>query len=162
MNGAVLGNGISRNMYSDNSDFDLVIGCNIPWTKVDATVICDIEIIDLIKNDFTLIKVPVIISTVVFEKIKEFKIVDKFTILDVFKPKDWHNAAHYAVDYLMTKNVDQIHLYGCDSILEDDISSITDDNVEKHMDSERFIRQWRKVWDKKFENDLKFLVHKIT
>lgn len=162
MKTAILGNGPSRTLYNEDNDFDIVIGCNIPWTKVDATVICDIEIIDLLKKDFTLIQVPVIISTIVFERLKEFKMVDKFTILDVFKPKDWHNAAHYAADYLMTKEVDEVHLYGCDSIFEEDISSVTDEVVEKNMNLDKFIRKWRKVWDKKFENELKFLVHKIT
>lgn len=162
MKTAILGNGPSRTLYNEDNDFDIVIGCNIPWTKVDATVICDIEIIDLLKKDFTLIQVPVIISTIVFERLKEFKMVDKFTILDVFKPKDWHNAAHYAADYLMTKEVNEVHLYGCDSIFEEDISSVTDEVVEKNMNLDKFIRKWRKVWDKKFENELKFLVHKIT
>lgn len=162
MKTAILGNGPSRILYEEVNDFDLIIGCNIPWTKVDATVLCDKEIVDVIKNDFTLIQVPVIISTIVFERMKEFRIVDSFTILDVFKPKEWHNAAHYAADYLMTKEVDEIQIYGCDSIFDNTISSVTDDKVEKKMDSERFIRQWRKVWDKKFENDIKFVVKHIT
>lgn len=160
MKTAILGNGPSRTLYNEDEEFDFVVGCNIPWTKVDATVICDIEIVNLLRNDFTLIQVPVIISTVVYEKMKEFRIVDSFTILNVFKPRDWHNAAHYAVDYLMNKNADEIQIYGCDSIFEDDITSKTDTAVEKTMDSERFIRQWRKVWDKKFESDIKFLIHK--
>lgn len=162
MKTAILGNGPSRILYNSENDFDLVIGCNIPWTKVDATVICDVEIVELLKNDFTLIQIPVIISTVVYEKMKEFRIVESFTILNVFKPKEWHNAAHYAADYLMTKEVEEIQIYGCDSIFENDLSSVTDEKIEKKMDSDRFIRQWRKVWSKKFENDIKFVIKRIT
>ena len=116
----------------------------------------------MLKNDFTLIQIPVIISTVVYEKMKEFRIVESFTILNVFKPKEWHNAAHYAADYLMTKEVEEIQIYGCDSIFENDLSSVTDEKIEKKMDSDRFIRQWRKVWSKKFENDIKFVIKRIT
>jgi len=162
MKTAILGNGPSRILYNSENDFDLVIGCNIPWTKVDATILCDREIVDVIKNDFTLIQVPVIISNIVYERMKEFRIVESFTILDVFKPKEWHNAAHYAADYLMTKEVEEIQIYGCDSIFENDLSSVTDEKIEKKMDSERFIRQWRKVWSKKFENDIKFVIKRIT
>lgn len=162
MIGAILGNGPSRTLYNANNEYDFVIGCNIPYEKVDATVICDVEIVELLKNDFTLIQIPVIISTVVYEKMKEFRIVESFTILNVFKPKEWHNAAHYAADYLMTKEVEEIQIYGCDSIFENDLSSVTDEKIEKKMDSDRFIRQWRKVWSKKFENDIKFVIKRIT
>lgn len=162
MKTAILGNGPSRILYNSENDFDLVIGCNIPWTKVDATILCDREIVDVIKNDFILIQVPVIISNIVYERMKEFRIVESFTILDVFKPKEWHNAAHYAADYLMTKEVEEIQIYGCDSIFENDLSSVTDEKIEKKMDSDRFIRQWRKVWSKKFENDIKFVIKRIT
>lgn len=161
MKTAILGNGPSRILYDPNNDFDFVVGCNIPWTKVDATVICDIEIVEILRTDFTLIQVPVIISTIVYEKMKEFRIEGNFTILDVFKPKDWHNSAHYAADYLMKKEVKEIQVYGCDSIFEDDISSITDKTVKKDMDFERFVRNWRKVWKDKINNDMNFIVHKI-
>ena len=89
MLGVVLGNGPSKKAYDRTGDY--VIACNIPSDdfSVDATVICDEEIAWILKNDLTLIQVPVIISTKVFEKLKEFKIEDYFTILHVFKPKDW-------------------------------------------------------------------------
>lgn len=43
---AVLGNGASRNFFADPSRYDYLIGCNIPWTEVDANVIIDEEMVN--------------------------------------------------------------------------------------------------------------------
>ena len=160
MIGVILGNGPSKSRYDRSGDF--VLGCNIPSPEysVDATVICDEEIVWVLKNDFTLIQVPVIISTKVFEKMKEFGIVDQFTIHHVFKPKDWHNAALYAADYLMEFGCNEIHIWGCDSIFDDDISSTTDNYVEKDMDASRFLKHWREEWDKKLCYDVRFVAYR--
>lgn len=160
MIGVVLGNGPSKESFDGVGD--IIVGCNIPTMKVDATVICDVEVVYLLKKDLTLIQVPVIISTMVYEKMKELRIVDSFDIKKVFKPKDWHNAAHYADDYLREQNCDEIHIWGCDSIFNDDISSNTDKHIPKVMDSERFLRNWRKVWDKKFEERIQYIIHRNT
>lgn len=148
MLGVVLGNGPSKNSYDRTGDF--VIGCNIPSEEysVDATVICDEEIAWILKNDFTLIDVPVIISTKVFEKFKEFKIDQHFTILHVFSPKDWYNAAHYAAEFLIRNECDEIHLWGCDSIFSNTVSSTTGKLIPQTTNGDdRFIRNWRRVWN---------------
>ena len=126
MIGVVLGNGPSKKEYDRSGD--LVIGCNIPTKdfSVDATVICDEEIVWVLKNNLTLIDVPVIISTKVYEKMKELKIVDNFQVVNVFKPSDWHNAAHYAADRLIDLGCTEIHIWGCDSIFEDFIDKLLD------------------------------------
>lgn len=152
MIGAVLGNGPSRDRFDRVGDF--VIGCNIPSQEfsVDATVICDEEIVWVLKNDFTLIQVPVIISTRAFEKMKEFKIEHHFEILHVFKPKDWYNSAHYAAEYLMEYGCNEVHIWGCDSVFEENLESTTDGYVTKNLDSSRFLKNWRRVWNTIFDN----------
>ncbi len=148
MLGVVLGNGPSRDHYDRSGDY--VLGCNIPSDRfsVDATVICDEEIVWILKNDLTLIQVPVIISTKVFEKMKELKIVQYFTILHVFKPKDWYNAAHYAAEFLMGRECEEIHLWGCDSIFQNVASSSTGQYVaQTTLGDDRFIKNWRRVWN---------------
>jgi hypothetical protein len=150
MIGVVLGNGPSNKHYDRTGDF--VLGCNIPSDNfsVDATVICDEEIVWVLKNDLTLIQVPVIISTKVFEKMKDLGIEDKFHIHHVFKPRDWHNAAHYAADYLINYGCDEIHIWGCDSIFQDSVESTTSQHVVKQTTGDdRFIRNWRIVWEQK-------------
>ena len=147
MRGVVLGNGPSRNRYDLSGDF--VLGCNIPNNhfSVDATVISDVEIVWVLKTNLTLIQVPVIISSNVFEKLKELRIVDKFSIHHVFKPKEWYNTAHYATEYLLDFGCSEVDVWGCDSIFEDNIASETDKLVPKaNTDQDRFIRHWRSVW----------------
>jgi hypothetical protein len=148
MLGVVLGNGPSKRAYDNTGDY--VIGCNIPSDNisVDATVICDEEIIWVIKNNLTLIQVPVIISTRVFEKMKEFRIVEHFDIVEVFKPRDWYNAAHYAADFLIRNGCDEVHLWGCDSIFDGTTSSTTNKIINSTtLGDDRFIKNWRRVWN---------------
>ena len=164
MIGVVLGNGPSKKAYDRSGDF--VLGCNIPSDNfsVDATVICDEEIVWVLKNDLTLIQVPVIISTRVYEKMKELGIVNNFHIHHVFKPRDWHNAAHYAADYLINYGCDEIHIWGCDSIFQDTVESDTSRFVEKQTTGDdRFIRNWRNVWDQKRKDNehVHFVVFRI-
>lgn len=164
MLGIVLGNGPSKSSYDRTGD--LVIGCNIPGDEfsVDATVICDEEIVWILKNDLTLIQVPVIISSKVFEKMKELKIVEHFTILHVFKPKDWYNAAHYAAEFLIDNECDEIHLWGCDSIFHNSVVSSTGSYTRQTtLGDDRFIRQWRQVWNTMHLNnpDVHFVAMKL-
>lgn len=154
MLGVVLGNGPSKGSYNRTGDY--VIACNIPSEEfsVDATVICDEEIVWILKNNLTLIEVPVIISTRVFEKMKEFGIVERFTILHVFKPKDWYNAAHYAAEFLIGRECDEIHLWGCDSIFSNTVSSTTGNLIpQTTTGDDRFIRNWRRVWNEMHLNN---------
>lgn len=146
LRGAVLGNGPSR----DNYDYaaDVVIGCNIPGEgfSVDATIISDIEVVWLLKNNPEIINCPLIVSTQAHEKMKELRIDDQFEILERFVTKDWHTSGHYAALYL-TKYMEcrTIDIWGCDSFFVDNASSITDDLVPKTGDV--FFKQWRATWN---------------
>ena len=154
MLGVVLGNGPSKRAYDNTGDY--VIGCNIPSgnISVDATVICDEEIIWVVKNNLTLIQVPVIISTRVYEKMKEFRIVEHFDIVEVFKPRDWYNAAHYAADFLIRHGCDEVHLWGCDSISDGTTSSTTNKIINSTtLGDDRFIKNWRRVWNEMHVNN---------
>ena len=160
MRGVVLGNGPSRSYYDLSGDF--VIGCNIPNNhfSVDATIICDEEIVWILKNDLTLIQVPVIISNKVYEKMKELKIDQHFSIHHVFKTKDWYNTAHYATEFLLDFGCSEVDVWGCDSIFEDNIASETDEYIPKQDKAEgRFIRNWRNVWANLVE---KYGEHRIS
>jgi hypothetical protein len=42
-------------------------------------------------------------------------------------------------------------VWGCDSIFKDDLSSTTDAYVKKQPDTERFVKNWRKVWNDIFQ-----------
>ena len=150
MLGVVLGNGPSKEYFDRKGDF--VVGCNIPGDEysVDATVICDEEIVWVLKNNPSLITCPVIVSNKAYEKMKELRIDDHFYIHHVFTVKDWHNSAHYAAEYLLDYGCDELNIWGCDSIFKNDLSSTTDAWVKKDPDSDRFTKHWRRVWDEIF------------
>jgi hypothetical protein len=164
MIGVVLGNGPSKHLYDRSGDFTL--GCNIPGKEfsVDATVICDEEIIWILKNDPTVIDCPLIISNKAFEKLKELRLEKHFVIHHVFKAREWYNTAHYAAEYLAEFGCDQIDVWGCDSIFENNISSTTDVYVKKEDTvGDRFTRQWRRIWNEIFDShsNIKFTVIRI-
>lgn len=152
LKGAVLGNGPSRDNYDYSAD--VVIGCNIPGEgfSVDATVICDPEVVWLLKNNPQLVHCPLVLSTIAYEKLKELRIIDNFEVLDVFKPKPWYTSGHYAAEYLVDiiecRTVD---VWGCDSYFSSQTTSITDGLLPKTGDV--FLRQWRDSWDKIVAND---------
>lgn len=152
MLGTVLGNGPSRNAYDKSGDFTL--GCNIPSDEfsVDATVICDEEIVWVLRSNPELIQCPIIISNKAYEKMKELRIDDLFDIHHVFRTKEWYNTAHYAAEYLAEYGCDSINIWGCDSIFKNDISSTTDAYVKKQPDSDRFTKHWRRVWNDIFDS----------
>jgi hypothetical protein len=155
MLGVILGNGPSKHCFDRNGDF--VIGCNIPGDafSVDATVIADEEIVWILKSTPNIIQCPIIVSTKAWEKMKELRIDDQFTILHVFKPKEWYNAAHYAADFLLEfGECDGINIWGCDSIFQDNIESTTDQFVKKENTADmKFIRNWRRIWDDIFDQN---------
>ena len=152
MLGIILGNGPSKQFYDRSGD--CVIGCNIPSEEfsVDATVICDVEIVYLLATSPELVQCPVIVSTKAWEKMKELRIDHYFDIRYVFQPKDWHNTAHYAAEFLLEHgDFDSIHIWGCDSIFSDTTESSTDKFVKKeNTKDQKFIKNWRRVWDEIF------------
>lgn len=144
--GAVLGNGPSRDLYDYSAD--VVIGCNIPGEgfSVDATIITDVEVVWVLKNNPELINCPLIVSNQAYQKMVELRIVDQFEVMERFPTKDWHTSGHYAALYL-TKYMEcgTIDIWGCDSYYKDDATSVTDKIVPKTGDI--FYKQWRAAWD---------------
>lgn len=151
MLGVVLGNGPSKEYFDRVGDY--IVGCNIPGDdfSVDATVICDEEIVWVLKNNPEFITCPVILSNKAYEKMKELRIDGYFDIHHVFDVKDWHNSAHYAAEFLLEFGCDELNVWGCDSIFKNDLLSTTDEYVKKQLDPDRFIKNWRKVWNDIFQ-----------
>lgn len=152
LKGAVLGNGPSRDLYDHSAD--VVIGCNIPGEgfSVDATVICDPEVVWLLKNNPELVWCPLVVTAPAYEKMKELRIVDQFEILDVLRVRDWYTSGHYAAYYLTNIiSCKTIDVWGCDSYFVNDATSTTDLLIPKSGDL--FFRQWRQSWDALFDGN---------
>lgn len=115
---ACLCNGPSRVSYVPSTDYSFVIGCNIPWTDCDATIIVDEGIIKLWNDDPELVKSKVVYSerSWAFAQTLNKPIFNE-RCLGVRKVKDKqsHSSGHVAVEVLIEMGYTDIDVYGCDS-----------------------------------------------
>ena len=45
MKAALLCNGPSRSLFTSTNGYNYLIGCNVPWRQVDATVVLDVGVV---------------------------------------------------------------------------------------------------------------------
>ena len=156
MKAAVLCNGPSKELYKGGYDF--VIGCNIPWTDVNATVVLDTCIIDLWSKNLDLIKVPTYFSVDAWRKTDSIKMRENFRpyFKDIIKPKfPFHSSGHNALEITIGLGYTDISIYGCDSWFTDNTQSYTRKYI-KNAGSEHSIKHiigWRKRWNEIISNN---------
>jgi len=153
---AVLCNGPSRVVFRDSLEYDYVIGCNIPWTVVDATVILDPEIIHYMGLHPELIKIPAYFSRkawMITDEIKKRKLFDPY-LIELINPKyPYPSAGHVAVEVMIRNGATTIDIYGCDSWFADTIESCTHDYVNTSDETKRCIGAWRTRWNQIIEDN---------
>ena len=67
----------------------------------------------------------------------------------------------------MEHGCDEIHLWGCDSIFHDSVVSATGDYTKQRtVGDDRFLKNWRNVWNTKIKNannnGVHFVVFRLT
>lgn len=157
---AVLCNGPSRVSYQSREGYDFVIGCNIPWTEVDATVVVDEEIIRLWAATPTLITVPTYFGD------KAWRYTDSIRKRDVFQPyfaglmkvdTSYPSSGHVAADVALQKGATEIDIYGCDSWFKESVDSYTEAYVpsgpNKEVRRAPRVRGWRERWNRMIEGN---------
>lgn len=165
LKGAVLGNGPSRDLYDYSAD--VVIGCNIPGEgySLDATVILDVEVVWILKNNPELLNCPAIVSTAAYEKIKELRLVNDIHVMEVLpRTFDWHNSAHYAALFLTNViECGTIDLWGCDSYFTNDRASHTDQLIKPPDNAASLPKHWNRVWNQIIADhpDVHFHFHRL-
>ena len=172
----ILGNGKSVH-YFDKSE-GLRVGCNFtqPRYKPDWTMIADIKPIKKFYEGYRLC-CPAILTERAhrFTVHKSVKLSKEFLdVIDVVEfirwmdvCKQWgansaQHATHYAIQ--RTPEVQEVHIWGCDSLWSSDIESSTDKIVHKNlefMNTQNIYYVWRDYWDKIFSNspNVQFTVH---
>jgi hypothetical protein len=145
MRTALLGNGNSRILYEPNPNkYDYVIGCNIPWTTVDATVIMDVNVLE--KFD-TLWKCY--ISRKAWIECPN-KIKDKIVgcVIGLFETvPDYDSAGHAACRKLLELGSTEIDIYGCDSWFTNNTDSYTHQWIDsRSIDMSKNVSVWRARW----------------
>ena len=146
---ALLCNGPSRILYNPNNNYDYVIGCNIPWVMVDATVIMDIEVVHKIVSD-NLPTVNTFFGRDVWRELhhKTRSLYDdKF--LGIVDTKDINdNSGHLACRKLIELGYTKIDVYGCDSMTNDNTDSYTHRYVDTRFAAASVLASnWRRVWN---------------
>lgn len=155
MKAAVVCNGPSRFAFQENLKYNYTIGCNIPWTKVNSTVILDSNVVERWSRDLNLISCPAFFTRKSWMATDELKIRNYILEHNLFigllpQYPEFYSAGHVAASIVCKNNYKELDIFGVDSMFEDTVVSFTNTLVDDHNpDSERQrIVNWRINWDK--------------
>ena len=150
---AVLCNGPSRSAYDPNKEYAYRIGCNIPWTKVDCTVILDPQLVKVLIRDISLIDCKVYFSQDVMEYVEQVAAKQLFDTLGIIqKTHKGLSSGNLACLKAVDLGYTDIDIYGADAMTTNDIRS---NNVSKSYtrnfldsDSMNMSPNWRTNFNK--------------
>lgn len=150
---AVLCNGPSRIKYQPSPEYMIVVGCNIPWTKVDITVMLDTQIIDAWNKDRSLVDCKVIYSKQSWNHAKN---IDSYFFGlhyhdDIEIDMNQHSAGHNAVEFCIKAGYTDIDIYGCDNYFDNLDASYTRqfiplDSPNREWRHFETVKGWRRRW----------------
>ena len=142
MKTALLCNGPSRLEYNPEIEYDYVIGCNIPWTKVNSTVIVDVNVLDKLQP-----LIPFYCSRMAWINCNKQNRYSDYLIELFDTLKDYDSTGHCAARILLKMNVSEIDIYGCDSWFENNTESFTHKYIDsRSSDMSKNISVWRSRW----------------
>lgn len=164
---AVLCNGPSRNLYVPSTEYGFIMGCNIPWTAVDATIVLDEQVVRLWAKKPDLITVPTYFSVKAWQETDAIKKRDFFRqfFIKTINPKyPYHSSGHNAVEQVIAKGYTNIDIFGCDSWFSKVGRSYTRTHIKeggivdgdmRHIEGWR--TRWKEIMDKHPEVTLNFI-----
>lgn len=143
MKTAVLCNGNSRILYHNQTNkYDYVIGCNIPWTQVDSTVILDVEVLNKFETP-----VKFYCGRGAWRELKNRgKFIDY--LIELFDPiPEYDSTGHAATRMIIKLGATEIDIYGCDSWFANNTDSYTHQFVDsRSIDMSKNVSVWRSRW----------------
>ena len=156
MRGAILCNGPSRKLYNPGG-YDYVIGCNVPWTNVDATVIIDIDMVKHLANNPELIKYKIYFGRDAWRYTDGINKRKHFLnyLHEIVDPKPpFYSCGHMALQILLNEGYNEIDIYGCDSRFTKTLESYTHQYTDSsNNDLEKCINAWNVRWDNMIKNN---------
>ena len=159
MKAVLLCNGPSRVSYTPSLDYKFVMGCNVPWTDVDATTIVDGEMINKWSEKRDIIKVPVYYSIQAWQLAKQIdeEFFRKMYAGTVKVENYYHSSGHSAAEQLIAMGYNDIDVFGCDAYFKNtaatSASSSTDAFVPREKGPNWELRMhdkmigWKVRWD---------------
>jgi hypothetical protein len=142
MKTALLCNGPSRVAFNSQLGYNYTIGCNIPWTEVDSTVILDVGVLDRWKEPCKFFA-----SVNAWRECRDrTRFVDYFLGFVNTEP-DYDSTGHAACRKLIELGSKQIDIYGCDSWWEMNTDSFTHKYLDTRPENmQKHVSVWRQRW----------------
>ena len=143
----VIGNGASQQFYTPTQDF--VVVCNLNWQiPHDVVSIIDPQPINYMYEHGITTNKTVWCSPKAKRLIIQNQMPVRFEC--VHNSTVPYNNAQCVVLQLLRLSYTTIHLYGCDTLWQEDMTSTQDDIIPRpHRDVTLWIR-WRKLWQQIF------------
>jgi hypothetical protein len=149
---AILGNGPSRESYfQSKTTYDLVVGCNVPWTTVDFTVVLDEEVVQRWAREPDLITFPTYFSEHAWREtdaIKKRPFFEQY-FKGIVKPlPEYDTSGHVACSLLIKLGYGEIHVFGADVMHTDTLESRSHQLFKNHppTNSKKHMQGWRARW----------------
>lgn len=139
---AVLCNGPSRVAFKEDLGYNYLIGCNIPWRQVDATVVMDVNVLDKFAEP-----IKFYCSRNAWRSLhKRERFIDY--LIELFDPlPEYDSTGHAAARIAIKLGATQIDIYGCDSWFTNNTESHTHQFVDsRSTDMNKNVSVWRSRW----------------
>lgn len=142
MKTALLCNGPSRVAFNSRLGYNYIIGCNIPWTKVDSTVVLDKDVLEKMEspNRFYCSR----------NAWRECNRRERFIgyLVELFDSlPEYDSTGHAAARILLKLGATEIDIYGCDSWFANNTESYTHKYVDSRSDDmTKNVSVWRSRW----------------
>lgn len=155
MKAAVLCNGPSRVVYQPSDDYQLVMGCNIPWTKTDATCIVDDVVVMKWNEQRELVNTKVYFSIEAWRKACELDqpFFEQFYAGEVKHGNHYDSSGHTAVRTVLGLGYTEIDIYGCDAYFKQNVESYTSNFITRDTSPNSELRKverakgWKVQWN---------------
>jgi hypothetical protein len=139
---AVLCNGSSRSFFTSPTGYNYLIGCNIPWRQVDATVILDVNVLDKWNEPC-----PFYSSVSAWRELHKRERFEQHFLGFVDTFAEYDSSGHAATRKVIELEYKQIDIYGCDSWFTNNTESYTHQWVDgRAIDMNKQISVWRARW----------------
>ena len=139
---AVLCNGDSRILFTSADRYNYLIGCNIPWRQVNASVVLDVNVLERWET-----LCPFYASVTAWRELHKRQRFEPYFLgfVDTFPEHD--SSGHAATRKVIELGYTEIDIYGCDSWFTENTESYTHQWIDsRSIDSSRQVSIWRKRW----------------
>lgn len=157
----VIGNGYSQKYYNTQDSFTVTCNTNTN-TPHDVVSVIDHQPIDFWAQQQYTPQTPIWCSVKAQNSIQQHKIPADVECVHNSTVK--YNNAQCVVLELLKRGFTTIHIYGCDSIWSEDMTSTQDHLIPRPHRNRLLYVMWRDLWQQIFANNIQidFYIHSPT